>query len=571
MWPSIPLLHQLSNYNSSKLGSDLIAAAVVTIMLIPQSLAYAMLAGLPPQYGLYASIMPIVVYSLFGSSSTLSVGPVAIASIMTASALATVTQTGLISYIDGAIMLALLSGGFLMLLGILRFGFIANFLSHSVVAGFITASGLLIALSQMKHLLGVKVSGHSFIEVVSSLVSMLNQTHVITLVIGVGSVAFLLLARKYAAKGMVYCGVSKYSANILSKVAPVIGVVITTLIVALMGLDQKGVAVVGEIPSGIGHLSLPSFNLEAIKALILPAIFISIIGYVESISVGRTLGAKRQEKIVPNQELIALGGANLASGLMGAFPVTGGFSRSVVNFDAGAQTQFAGIYTAIAIAIASFFLTPFLYFLPIAMLAATIIVAVLSLVDFSVVFHAWKFSKSDFYAITMTIALTLLLGVEAGVASGIVASIILHLYHTSRPHVAEIGLLPNGEHFRNVNHYKVETIPQITSLRIDESLLFSNVNYLEEYIDKIVSNRPKTEHIILHCGAINSIDLSALEMLEALNKSLLRSGIKLHLSELKRPVKNVLDKINFFDRLGGSLFLSQYEAYIKLSKPHRSN
>jgi SulP family sulfate permease len=568
MWPSIPLLKQAKNYNRSKLGSDLIASAVVTIMLIPQSLGYAMLAGLPPQYGLYASIMPIVVYSIFGSSSTLSVGPVAIASIMTASALSSVTQAGIVSYIEGAIILALLSGVFLMLLGILRFGFIANFLSHSVVAGFITASGLLIALSQMKHLLGVQVSGHTFFTVAESLLSMLSKTHVATAIIGVGSVIFLLLARKYSAKGLAYCGLSAYTANTLSKVAPVVGVVVTTVVVAVMGLDQKGVAIVGEIPSGIGQLGLPSLNLEAIKALILPAIFISIIGYVESISVGRTLGAKRQEKIVANQELIALGGANVASGLMGAFPVTGGFSRSVVNFDAGAQTQFASIYTAIAIAIASFFLTPFLYFLPIAMLAATIIVAVLSLVDFSVVRHAWKFSKSDFYAIAMTIVLTLLLGVEAGVASGIIASIILHLYHTSRPHVAEIGLLPNSEHFRNVNHYKVETIPQITSLRIDESLLFSNVNYLEEYIDAIVHSRPNTQHIILHCGAINSIDLSALEMLEALNTRLLRSAIRLHLSELKRPVKNLLDKINFFDRLGGTLFLSQYEAYKTLSKQY---
>jgi SulP family sulfate permease len=566
---SIPLLKQLANYNRSKLGSDLIAAVVVTIMLIPQSLAYAMLAGLPPEYGLYASIMPIVVYSIFGTSTTLAIGPVAIASIMTASALSVVTQAGLISYIDGAITLALLSGLFLMLLGVLRFGFIANFLSHSVVAGFITASGLLIALSQMKHLLGVKMSGHTFFDMAASLLSLFNQAHFITLIIGIGSLVFLLLARNYAARCLTLFGFSLAAAKTLARIAPVIGVVATTVIVASLGLDQKGVAIVGEVPRGMGQLALPSFNLAAIKALILPAIFISIIGYVESISVGRTLAAKRHEKIAANQELFALGGANVASGLMGAFPVTGGFSRSVVNFDAGAQTQFAGIYTAIAIAIASFFLTPFLYFLPIAMLAATIIVAVLSLVDFSVIRHAWHFSKSDFYAIAMTIMLTLLLGVEAGVASGIIASIILHLYHTSRPHVAEIGLLPNGEHFRNVNHYKVETIPEITSLRIDESLLFSNANYIEEYIDSLVNKRPKTQHIILHCGAINTIDLSALEMLEALNTRLLQSNIQLHFSEVKIPVKHLLDKARFFDRLGGELFLSQYEAYEALSKRYR--
>lgn len=571
LWQSLPLFRQIARYNRVKLSSDLVAAAVVTIMLIPQSLAYAMLAGLPPQYGLYASIMPIVVYSIFGSSTTLAVGPVAIASIMTASALSSVTQSGLISYVDGATTLALLSGLFLMALGIFRLGFIANFLSHSVVAGFITASGLLIAESQLKHIMGVTVSGHNFFDTAESLVLAISQANLITVFLGVSSIVFLILSRKFATKIIGAIGVPLDTALILSRVAPVVGVVATTAIVASLGLDQRGVAIVGDVPSGIGNMGLPSFNLEAIKALMLPAIFISIIGYVESISVGRTLAAKRQEKIVPNQELIALGGANVASGLFGAFPVTGGFSRSVVNFDAGAQTQLAGIYTAIAIAIASFFLTQFLYFLPIAMLAATIIVAVLSLVDFSIIRQAWVFSKSDFYAITTTISLTLILGVEAGVASGIIASIILHMYQTSRPHVAEIGLLPGGEHFRNVNHYKVETIPEIISLRIDESLLFSNVNYIGDYIDSLVQERPLTKDVILHCGAINTIDLSALEMLDALNTHLLSSTIKLHLSELKMPVKRLLDKVHFIERLGGSLFLTHHEAYLELSKQYRSN
>ena len=569
MWRILPVLQQLAQYNRTKLGSDIIAACVVTVMLIPQSLAYAMLAGLPPQYGLYASIMPIVVYSLFGSSTTLAVGPVAIASIMTASALSNVTQAGLIGYVDGAIILALLSGLFLMALGIFRFGFVANFLSHSVVTGFITASGLLIALSQMKHILGVKVTGHTFFEIAQSLLSHIEKTHMITFVLGVVSIVFLLLARKYASKVISRLGVQPDTAKILARVAPVVGVVATTLVVASFGLDKQGVAIVGDIPSGVGHFGLPSYNLEAIKALLFPAIFISIIGYVESISVARTLAAKRQEKVVANQELIALGGANITSGLFGAFPVTGGFSRSVVNFDAGAQTQLAGIYTAIAIAFASLFLTELLYFLPIAMLAATIIVAVLALVDFSVIGHAWTFSKSDFYAICITIILTLTLGVEAGVVSGIVVSIALHLYLTSQPHVAEIGLLPGGEHFRNIHHYKVETMPQIISLRIDESLIFSNVSYIERYIENIVTDRPQAKEVILHCGAINTIDLSALEMLNATNTQLARLGIRLHLSELKLPVKHLLDNAHFFDNLSGSLFLSQYEAYTELAKPFK--
>lgn len=564
----LPLFNVVSRYNRSKFGSDLIAAIVVTIMLIPQSLAYAMLAGLPPQYGLYASILPIVVYSIFGSSSCLAVGPVAIASLMTASALSTVTSSGLVSYIDGAMTLALLSGLFLVVLGLFRFGFIANFLSHSVVAGFITASGLLIALSQLKHILGVQIDGHNFFEITALLIKQVNQTNEITLAIGLGSILFLLLARTYAARCLVLLGVNHSTAATLAKVAPIVGVAVTTLIVASLSLDKMGVAVVGHIPQGVGSLGFPSVSVEAIKALILPAIFISIIGYVESISVGRTLAAKRQQKIAPDQELIALGGANITSGLVGAFPVTGGFSRSVVNFDAGAQTQLAGIYTALGIAIASYFFTQFLYYLPNAMLGATIIVAVLSLLDFATIKHAWVFSKSDFYAVLITIGITLIFGVEAGVGSGIAVSVILHFFHTSKPHLAEIGLLSGGQHFRNVNYYKVETIPEIISLRVDESLIFSNVSFIEDYIEQLSAKRKGVRDIILHCGGVNTIDLSGLEMLDNVNKRLQALDINLHLAELKTPVKALLNKDHFFDRLSGCLFLSQYEAYVELSQAY---
>ncbi len=556
-----PVAGQLTLYSRDKLSSDLVAALLVSLILIPQSLAYAMLAGLPPELGLYASTLPIVIYALFGSSTTLAVGPVAIASIMTASALGSVSAQGIIDYIDGAIMLALLSGAFLTLLGIFRFGFIANFLSHSVVAGFITASGFLIAISQLKHIVGVDVSGHTFYTLVQSLLGALSNVHVLTMLVGSAALLFLLIARRWADPLLRTLGLSASMADLVARAAPAFGLVITTVVVATMGLDKEGVAIVGEIPVGFVSLGLPSFSFEAAKALALPAVFISIIGYVESISVGRTLATKRQEKLDPNQELIGLGGANVASGLVGAFPVTGGLARSVVNFDAGAKTQLAGIYTAIGITLSSFFLTPFLYYLPTAMLAATIIVAVLSLIDLSIVKRSWNFSKSDFVAVLTTFAVTLLFGIESGVASGIVASILLHLYHTSTPHIAEIGILPDCETFRNVKHYSVQTGPTFVSLRIDESLLFTNVNYLEEYVDELLRARPDVKDIVLHCGAINTIDLSALEMLEALNVRMLNQGVKLHLSELKIPVKKLLEKANFIEQLGGTEYLSQYEAF----------
>lgn len=563
---NFPIYHQLQNYDSFKLTNDLIAAIVVTIMLIPQSLAYSMLAGLPPQYGLYASITPLVLYALMGSSTSLAVGPVAIASIMTASSLASVTSSGLVSYIDGAITLALLSGVFLLVLGLFKFGFVANFLSHSVVSGFITASGLLIALSQVKHLLGVKVSGSNFFGIGQGIINELTNTNLYTLLIGLCSVAFLFWARSYSAAFLQRLGFNRQLSTTLSRVAPVVGVVVTSLVVIVLNLDTAGVAIVGHIPGGLGQFGLPNVSFEAVKALIVPAMLISIIGYVESISVGRTLAAKRDEKITPNQELKGLGVANLASGLSGAFPVTGGFARSVVNYDAGAATQMAGLFTAIGIALASLLLTPYLYYLPIAMLAAVIIVAVLSLVDFSILKNAWQFSKSDFIAMALTIALTLTQGVETGVAAGIIASILLHLYHTSKPHIAELGLLRGSEHFRNIKHFDVETDPNIIILRIDESLMFSNASYLEDEIDSLMLQRPQVKHIVLHFGAVNTIDLTALEMLESTHHKLAKNQILLHLTEVKIPIKKLLERTHFLDELSGKLFLSTYQAYRELNK-----
>jgi SulP family sulfate permease len=557
----VPILEQIQGYDSGKFSRDLIAAMVVTIMLIPQSLAYAMLAGLPPEVGLYASILPLVAYAIFGSCRTLAVGPVAIASLMTASALAQVTQQGIVGYVEGAMLLALLSGLFLLILGVLRLGFLSHFLSHSVVVGFITASGLVIALSQLKHILGVSADGHNFVEVAYSIAQSIGDFNLYTLAIGLGSLVFLFWARRGAAGLLMKIGVEPRLATTLSKVAPVIGVVGTTLLVSTLALDLKGVAIVGVIPTGIPALSLPSVSIEAVKALVLPAIFISIIGYVESVSVGKTLSAKKQQKVDGNQELIGLGTANLAAGFSAGFPVTGGFARSVVNFDAGAETQFSGIFTAIGITLAALFLTPLLHYLPIAMLAATIIVAVLSLVNFSIFKEAWIFSKSDFAATLITVILTLVAGVEIGVASGITTSILLHLYNTSKPHIAEIGLLQNTQHFRNVKHFAVQTNPSIVSLRIDESLMFSNAGYLEDYLDALLIERPEVSDVILHCGAINTIDLSALEMLEKQNDSLRKQSKRLHFSELKVPVKARLDKVGFIEHLSGSLYLSQFNAY----------
>ena len=415
----LPALRWMRHYDSKTFSSDLIAAMIVTIMLIPQSLAYALLAGMPPELGLYASILPLALYSLFGSSSTLSVGPVAIASLMTAAAVGEVAAAGEESAITAAITLAALSGAMLTLFGFLRFGFLANFLSPTVVSAFITASAIIIALSQLRHLLGIQSSGDTIVELLDSLWIQLPNLHVPTLMIGVAVLCLLLFFRMHAVAVLVRLGISQQHSQLISKIAPVIAVILSILIVRLFDLEARGVAIVGAIPVGLPALALPKISMSLLETLWLPALLISIIGYVESVSVGRTLGGKRQERIDANQELIGLGAANLGSSFSGGFPVTGGFSRSVVNFDAGAVTQAASLMTAGLIAIVTLFLTPLLYSLPRATLAATIVVAVLALVDFSIIGKTWRVSRSDTAAILVTMFLTLLMGVEAGVTFGI--------------------------------------------------------------------------------------------------------------------------------------------------------
>jgi len=556
----LPCLDWLKQYSVRTFTDDFIAAVIVTIMLVPQSLAYALLAGVPAEVGLYASIMPLVLYTLFGTSRTLSVGPVAVASLMTASSIGSLGLETQEQYLQAAITLAMLSGLFLLLLGILRFGFLANFLSHPVVSGFITASGIIIALSQMSHILGIDGGGDNLPDLLTSMVTGSSDISTSTITVGIFVLVFLTTARLWLKKGLNKLGTPDFLAGVITKSAPVVAVIITIVWAAIAGLEEYGVALVGAIPSGLPIPGLPVFDILLIKALTIPAMLISIIGYVESISVGKTLAAKRRQKINQNQELIGLGAANIASAVSGAFPVTGGFSRSVVNFDAGARTPAAGLMTAIGIAIATLTLTEYLALLPKATLAATIIVAVLGLVDFSILKKTWNYSRNDFIAVVATIVATLLVGVEIGVSVGVVASLILHLYKSSRPHIAEVGEIKGTKHFRNVKRHKVETSPSILSLRVDESLYFANASFLEDEIFRNLSERRHLRHIILMCTAVNEIDISALEVLESINTILTEQKIGFHLSEVKGPVMDHLENTHFLQTLNGQVFLSQYQA-----------
>ena len=556
----LPILDWGRDYSRDTAVSDLVAAVIVTIMLIPQSLAYALLAGLPAEMGLYASILPLVAYAIFGTSRALAVGPVAVVSLMTAAAVGNIAVQGTAEYAAAAITLAFLSGAMLLVMGVFRLGFLANFLSHPVIAGFITASGILIATSQLRHVLGIGGGGHNLVEMVGSLFEHMGEVNWITLAIGVGATTFLFWVRKGLKPLLLKTGLKLRMADLLAKAGPVAAVAVTTLIAFAFGLAERGVAVVGAVPQGLPPLTLPSFSSEVWWQLAGSALLISVIGFVESVSVAQTLAAKRRQRIVPDQELIGLGAANIAGSLTGGYPVTGGFARSVVNYDAGAETPAAGAYTAVGLLLAASFLTPLLYFLPKATLAATIIVAVLSLVDLSILKRTWAYSKADFAAVAATILLTLGLGVEAGVSAGVALSILLFLYKSSRPHIAEVGLVPGTQHFRNINRHDVFTTPEVLTIRVDESLYFANARFLEDYIlDRVVADCP-VEHVVLMCSAVNTIDMSALESLEALNHRLGDMDIKLHLSEVKGPVMDGLKRTHFLDELTGKVFLSQYDA-----------
>lgn len=563
--PSLPVLQWGRAYNREALVSDGVAALIVTIMLIPQSLAYAMLAGLPPEVGLYASVAPLLLYAVFGTSRVLAVGPVAVVSLMTAAAIGQHAPAGTPEYWAVAITLAFLSGLLLLSMGLLRLGFLANFLSHPVISGFISASGILIAASQLKTLMGVSAEGHNFLDLSLSLMSQLGQVHVLTLAIGAATVAFLFWVRSGLKPLLQRLGMKPRAADVVAKTGPVAAIAVTTLLTWALDWQVQGVKIVGAVPQGLPPFTLPLWDLGLWQALLVPALLISVVGFVESVSVGQTLAAKRRQRIEPDQELVALGASNLGASFTGGFPVTGGFARSVVNFDAGAQTPAAGVFTAAGITLASLFLTPALYYLPQATLAATIVVAVLSLVDFSILHKTWRYAKSDFLAVLATLEATLTVGVEAGLVVGVALSLALYLYRTSRPHMAEVGLVAGTEHFRNVQRHTVVVSPRVLSLRVDESLYFANSRALEDRINNAVASRPALEHVVLQCSAINDIDASALESLEAIDLRLRGAGLKLHLSEVKGPVMDRLKATEFLHGLSGRLFFTHYQAIQELS------
>jgi SulP family sulfate permease len=558
----LPILAWGRAYSREDLNGDLLAGIITAILLVPQGMAFGLLAGLPPQAGLYAAILPPVVYAMLGTSRTLAVGPVSVAAIMVAHALADV-QPGA-DYIASALVLALLGGIVLLALGALRLGLLANFLSHSVLSGFTSAAAIIIIVSQLPHLLGIALPGKLTLQdAPGAVLGAIANLNLPTLGLGVLSVMLLLLSGRPLERLLAKLGMTKAHAGVVGKTAPLAVVLVGTFLVAGLGLDAgHGVAVVGTLPTGLPDFGIALAGPEVVGELLPAAVLIALVGYVESVSIAKTLANRHRQTIDPNQELIALGGANFAAALSGGMPVAGGFSRTMVNYSAGARTQAAAIVTALLVGAVALFFTPALAQVPKAALAAIIIVAVSRLIDIRGAITAWRYDRHDGVVLLGTTLGVLVVGIEAGLMLGVVLSLLLYVWRASRPHVAELGRLPGSEHFRNINRYAdLETWPEILLLRVDENLSFANSAYLEEIIMERVAHKPRLEHLVLVASSINSVDLSALETLGKLAQSLRSAQISLHLAEVKGPVMDRLKHTGLIKSLDpGRVFLSAHEA-----------
>lgn len=539
------------------LTGDLSAAVVVTLMLIPQSLAYALLAGMPAHIGLYASVLPLIGYALLGRSPALAVGPVAIASIMTYDALLPFAAPGSPEWVAGGMFLALASGLILLAFGFLRFGFIAALLSHPVMSGFISGAAVLIILGQIGTMTAIGSGGSNAMEQLQHLLSNWREFNLITLIVGTGTFALLLLARRHASTLFQSMGISGLLLNILTKASPLVLIALVTLVLVITGLTEH-TSTVGSVPAGLPKLALPAMS-SAYSALFISALLIAVVGFIESVSMARAIGRVRQVPTDADAELRGLGAANLLSGVSGAFPVTGGLSRSVVNLDAGARTPLAGVFSAMFMVLVLLGVGQYLSALPLASLAALIIIAIWSLLDFRTLRECIQFDRSDAAGWLVTFVGVLVLGVEHGIMLGIALSIGTVLWRQSRPHIAIIGRLPGTEHFRNVLRHDVQTLANTVFLRVDANLFFANWDRIREFIDQ-QSQRLKPEgQLVLSLASVSDIDSTALDGLQSLAKDLRARNIGLSLCEVKGPISDKLKRAH----LGGEFdtHLSTHEAF----------
>ena len=548
-----PALKWLKTYHPTHFKADVVAALIVLAMLVPQGMAYAMLAGLPPVMGIYASILPMIIYAFTGSSTTLSIGPVAIISMMVFSALQPLFAVGSTAYIEAACLLAIMVGIISLILGLFRFGFLIQLISHPVIKSFIIASALLIALGQFKFLLDIPLQTNNIPEFIGSLVNNFHHISFLSVGVSLAAISILVFLPKWV------------RSDFLNKTIPLLLVLSSIIVVYAFNLDQHGLKTVGIIPTGLPSFHFPTWNFDLVQKLLPSAFIIAMISFVESLAIAQATALQKRDDLNSNQELIALGLANIAAGINMGFAVSGSLSRTVVNSDAGAKTPMSGVMSSLLMIAVSLYFTSFFQNLPLTILAATIFVSIWKLVTFLPFFETWKYSKADGLAMWATFFGVTCIDISTGLVIGIILTFILLLWRISRPHIAVIGLVEGTQHFRNVSRYDVLTTETIASFRIDENLNFLNAHVLKGYIITELSHNPQIQHVVINCSSISNIDLSAVEMLEELNGELLQLGIQLHLSEVKSPVMDRLNSSRLINMLSGKIFLSHYQAIQTLS------
>ncbi|WP_280770232.1 SulP family inorganic anion transporter [Salipaludibacillus daqingensis] len=532
-----PFLDWIKQYDLKEdFKGDITAGLIVAIMLIPQGMAYAMLAGLPPVMGLYASTVPLILYALFGTSRQLSVGPVAMVSLLIFTGVSSLAEPGTEEYISLVLLLAFMVGIIQLLMGVFKLGAISKFISHAVISGFTSAAAIIIGMSQVKHLIGVDIEASENIFLILAEVAVrINEIHLPTLIIGLSSVLILIFFKK--------------------KVKKIPGaLVVVVSMISLAGafqLNEIGVNIVEVVPDGLPALSLPAFDLTAINSLLPIAFTIAIIGFVESYAMAKVIASKEKYPINANKELNGLGIANIGTSFLSGFPVTGGFSRSAVNYDAGARSGIASIITAVFILLTLLFFTSWFYYLPQAVLAAIIIVAVYGLIDVKEAFHLWHIKRMDAVSLLVTFATTLAIGIEAGIATGVVFSILVFVYRSAKPHMAELGYINKTKTFRNVSRYpEAETRDDVLMVRIDASIYFANISYIEERLNELMYKKTGLQAVILDFSGVNDIDAVAMDDLSSWIDRLKDDHIYVYLAQTKGPVRDILKKAGWIKKYG---------------------
>ncbi len=544
----IPALSWIRGYRKSWFRGDLSAGLTVGVMLIPQGMAYAMIAGLPPIYGLYAATIPLIIYALFGTSRQLAVGPVAMVSLLTATGVSALAETGSENFIALAISLAFLVGILQFTLGVFRMGFLVNFLSHPVISGFTSAAALIIGFSQLKHLLGIDIPRtHHIHEIVWQAVEKSAAINPATLAIGISGIALILILRRINR----------------AIPAPLLAVFFGILLVSLLGLDETySVKIVGNIPKGLPQFSMPVPEMSQIRVLIPMALTIALVGFMESIAVAKALQAKHKDyKIDANQELIGLGLANIGSSFFSSYPVAGGFGRSAVNDQAGAKTGLAAIISSLVVILTLLFFTPYFYHLPKAILASIIMVAVSGLIDIKEARHLWHSDRRDFYMLLATFLATLSLGIEQGIGIGVLLSLAMVIYRSTRPHLAILGRIPGTPFYRNIDRFAdLEVREDVLILRFDAQLYFANVNFFRNKISELTEGREEQlKAVVISADSMNNIDSSGIHALEEVAHELRQKGIRLFLVGVKGPVRDALERSGFTQKLGKDHFFMRIQ------------